>query len=130
LKQAIDIIEELLNKTKNKRASQFGRDIILHLRFAQQRFMFESKDPTKLAESSTSALRVLRKVLRAIIDEYKKNERNGEIFALLAQTIMDLKDKIVEIEYYNKRLSAEESSKEEIADYPEQAVENGAYDEE
>ena len=37
-----------------------------------------------------------------IIDEYKRNERNGEIFAVFAQTIMDLKNRIKDLEKVEK----------------------------
>lgn len=61
------------------------------------------KESLMLKESTVTALRVVRKALRMVIDEYKRNERNGEIFAILAQTIMGLKEKIQELEYQQKK---------------------------
>ena len=107
LKIAIDAVESQLNRNRDKKVQQFGKDLIAHFRIEQSRYIHEetlneymidlgkyTKIGLAFHENVISARRVVRRALKMIIDEYKRNTKNGEAFATLAQAIMDL-EKII-----------------------------------
>lgn len=61
-------------------------------------FKITDTDTLSFQENALSAKRIVRRALKMTIDEYKRNTKNGEVFAILAQVIMSLKKYIKTLE--------------------------------
>lgn len=84
----------------------------------------EKEAAKMMTESSTTALRTLRKCWKMLLEEYRKNERNGEVFAILALALMGIKKQIAAMEKEKERLATTPGWNEEPeAEEPEDSEE-------